>query len=1230
MENRLENLLERKILILDGAMGTVLQQYELSEEDYRNHPDLENHAIPLKGNHDLLSITRPDIIEEIHYNYLVAGADLIETNTFNANGLSQNDYQLTDRVYQLNFASAQIARRAVDRITQQNTTQPRFVVGVLGPTNQTASMSQNVNDPAYRSVTFDQLVTVYNEALTGLLDGGVDCLMIETIFDSLNAKAAIFAIRQSERCSNIPLMISGTIVDISGRTFSGQTVEAFYHAMRHAKPISIGLNCALGAEQITPHLVELARNAECFVSVHPNAGLPNQFGGYDETPESMGLIIEQFATDGLVNIVGGCCGTTPEHIKLFKELLSDKQPRVIPQKPKYCRLSNLDALTISPEINFVNIGERTNVSGSKRFLNCMKDGNMEEAISIARQQVENGAQIIDVCMDEGMLDGEEMMCTFLNLLAAEPDIRVPIMLDSSKWPVIEEGLKITQGKSIVNSISLKEGEAAFLQKAKLILDYGAAVVVMAFDETGQAATTESKFKICQRAYRLLTESLQFPSEDIIFDPNVLTVATGIEEHNNYAKSFFEAIQQIKQNLPHALVSGGVSNVSFSFRGNDTIRSAMNTAFLYHAIQKGLDMAIINVGHIAVYDEIPKTLLNLVENVLFNRDEEATTKLLEYSEKHKDQGNNTQKTTNRLAWREKSPQDRLMHALIHGITDFLIEDTEEVRSNTASALEVIEGPLMDGMNFVGKLFGEGKMFLPQVVKSARVMKKAVSYLTPFLEQEKKQQKVKNVQKKIILATVKGDVHDIGKNIVGVVLQCNNYEVIDLGVMVPCEKIIEQIKAIQADAVGLSGLITPSLDEMTYVADTLDKQGIKIPLLIGGATTSRAHTAVKISSAYKKTIHVKDASQVVGVVQQVLHKKKSEQYFSDLDIEYQTLRARYAKKDKNTDYLTLAKAQQHAVQIEWDRFDAVKPSTTDPVPFQNYALTEIANYIDWTPFFVSWGLSGRFPAILSDKVVGEEASKLYRDGEKMLNQLVKEQWLVAHGVVRILPANSHNDDILLYQNTSEKNPIAKLAMLRQQRKKRADLKEYFSLADFIAPRSSNKKDYIGMFAVTTGHQIEKKLAEFASQHDDYSQIMLKALADRLAEAFAELMHTKVRRQIWGYAQNETFDYTDLIKEKYQGIRPAAGYPAYPDHSEKQTIWDVLQAEQHTQIKLTESYAMYPASSVSGIYIAHHQSRYFAVGKIAHDQVLDYAKRKNCTVQEVEKWLQPNLGYEPKNAD
>jgi 5-methyltetrahydrofolate--homocysteine methyltransferase len=1233
----IRELLQQRILVIDGAMGTMIQRYQLTEEDFRGER-FKDHPSDLKGNNDLLNLTRPDVIKAIHAEYLEAGADIIETNTFSTQRISLADYQMEDLAYELSFEGARLAREAVDEFNLKTPDRPRFVAGAIGPTNRTASLSPDVNDPGYRAVTFDDLAEAYYEQVRGLVDGGSDLLLIETIFDTLNAKAALFAIKRYEQeCkeqgkdyrafrNSGGIMISGTITDASGRTLSGQTVEAFWNSVRHAGLLSVGLNCALGAKEMRPHIEELSVKADVFISAYPNAGLPNEFGGYDEQAHETAHLVDDFMNSGLVNIVGGCCGTTPDHIRCIAERAQKYSPRQKPEVEPYLRLSGLEAINVTPETNFVNVGERTNITGSPKFSKLILAENYEEALSVARQQVEGGAQVIDINMDEGMIDSEAVMVKFLNLVAAEPDIaKLPIMVDSSKWTVIEAGLKCLQGKGIVNSISLKEGEEKFKEYARKILNYGAATVVMAFDEQGQADSLERRKEICKRSYDILVNEVGFPPQDIIFDPNILTVATGLEEHNNYAVDFIEATRWIKQNLPLAKVSGGVSNISFSFRGNNVVREAMHSAFLYHAIKAGMDMGIVNAGMLEVYEEIPKELLIKVEDVLLNRRPDATEILVEYAETVKAKGKEVVKDE---AWRNGPVQERLSHALVKGIIEYLDADVEEARQQYARPLEVIEGPLMDGMNIVGDLFGAGKMFLPQVVKSARVMKKAVAYLLPFIEAEK----AKNVNPdqrssagKILLATVKGDVHDIGKNIVGVVLACNNFEIIDLGVMVPAQKIIEEARKQEVDIIGLSGLITPSLDEMVHFAKEMEREGFNIPLLIGGATTSRIHAAVKIAPNYSgPAIHVLDASRSVTVCSNLMNKEQRNGYVQTIKDEYQKAREAHLNKRSDKRFVSIEEARNQKCQINLNGAIAPKPAVAGKV-FEAFPLEELVPYIDWTPFFHTWELRGSYPKIFDDQYVGQEAKKLYDDAQTLLKRIIDEKLLQASGVIGFWPANSVGDDIELYTDESRTQLLTRIHTLRQQTEKMKG-EPYYALSDFIAPKESGIPDYFGGFAVTAGLGCDELVAKFEKDYDDYNSIMTKALADRLAEAFAEKMHELVRKEYWGYAKTEELDNNQLIKEQYQGIRPAPGYPACPDHTEKITLFELLKANDHAHMHLTESLAMMPAASVSGFYFAHPDSRYFGLGKISKDQVEDYARRKNMSVETVERWLGPNLNYTP----
>ncbi len=1214
----LQSQLQNRIMMLDGGMGTVIQGYRLQEEHYRGDRFKDfNHS--LKGNNDLLSITQPHIIKEIHRAYLDAGADFIETNSFNSTSIALADYQMSELAYEFNLTAARIAREVTDEVTRLTPDKPRFVVGILGPTNRTASLSPDVNDPGYRNITFDELVQAYDEAIAGLVDGGAHIIMIETVFDTLNCKAAIFAVEKyfAEKNVRLPLMISGTITDASGRTLSGQTTGAFWHSVQHAKPLSIGLNCALGPAALRPYLQELAKIANTFVSVHPNAGLPNAFGEYDETPEQMAEVISEFAQKGFLNIVGGCCGTTPAHIKAMSDAVTLIPARKIPTIPKACRLSGLEPLVIDDGSLFVNVGERTNVTGSLRFAELIRNDDYQTALDVARDQVINGAQIIDINMDEGMLDAEAAMIKFLNLIASEPEIsRVPIMIDSSKWSVIEAGLKRIQGKGIVNSISLKDGEDLFIEKATLTKRYGAAAVVMAFDEKGQADTEERKVEICKRSYDVLVNKVDFDPADIIFDPNIFAVATGIEEHNEYGVAFINAIKRIKEQLPHALISGGVSNVSFSFRGNNAIREAIHAVFLFHAIKAGMDMGIVNAGNLAIYEDIPKDLLVLIEDVILNRHPEATERLLEVANSVKGQA---KIKVEDLSWRNEPVAKRLAHALVNGITQYIIEDTETARLEMNEPLKIIEGPLMDGMNVVGDLFAAGKMFLPQVVKSARVMKQAVAYLEPFLEASKTTAKAKG---KIVLATVKGDVHDIGKNIVGVVLRCNSYNIIDLGVMTPCEKILEVARKENADIIGLSGLITPSLEEMMHVASEMERQQFKLPLLIGGATTSRAHTALKIEPNYTSpTIHVVDASRAVGVVSQLLSDTQKNEFVNKTKQEYASLRELHSKKKSANELISLDEARENKFKTNWNNHAVIKPSFLGVKSFTDYSLQKLVDYIDWTPFFHTWELSARYPAIFEDETIGESAKSLFADAQKMLKQIISDNWLRANAVIGFFPANSVGDDIEIYADENRDHVVTTFRMLRQQTRKPND-KANMCLADFIAPKSSGMSDYLGGFAVTAGSGIESQLTIFEKDHDDYNSIMLKALADRLAEAFAEHMHKLVRKEFWPYAVEENLSNDELINEQYAGIRPAPGYPACPDHTEKPALFDLLQVTQHTDIFLTENYAMWPASSVSGFYFSHPEAQYFGVGKIGEDQVHNYAARKNMEIMLVKRWLSTHL--------
>lgn len=1260
--------LEKRILVIDGAMGTMIQRYKLSEEDFRGER-FKDHPVDVKGNNDLLNITRPEVIKAVHAEYLAAGADIIETNTFSTQRISMADYEMEELSYELSYEGARIAKEVAEEFTAKNPEKPRFVAGAIGPTNRTLSMSPDVNDPGFRAITFEGLEEAYYEQIRGLVDGGADLLLVETIFDTLNAKVAIFAIKRYEQELNeklkngeelpkllsssvypqsqaslsskeeprvrLPIMISGTITDASGRTLSGQTVEAFLNSMRHGDLLSIGLNCALGAKEMRPHIAELSEKADMFVSAYPNAGLPNEFGEYDETASQTAGLVEDFIASGFVNIIGGCCGTTPEHIGAMAAIAAKYPPRKVPQVEPHMRLSGLEAFIIKPDTMFVNVGERTNVTGSPKFAKLILSGDFDTALSIARQQVEGGAQVIDVNMDEGMLDSEAAMTKFLNLIASEPDIaKLPIMVDSSKWSVIEAGLRCMQGKGIVNSISLKEGEENFKAYARKIKQYGAATVVMAFDEKGQADNLERRKEICKRSYDILVNEVQFPPQDIIFDPNILTVATGLEEHNNYAVDFIAATKWIKDNLPHAKVSGGVSNISFSFRGNNTVREAMHSAFLYHAIKAGLDMGIVNAGMLEVYEEIPKELLEKVEDVLLNRRPDATEILVDYAETVKNKGKVQVKDEE---WRRGTVQERLSHALVKGIVDYIDTDVEEARLLYPQPIEVIEGPLMDGMNVVGDLFGAGKMFLPQVVKSARVMKKAVAILMPYIEAGKIEGS--SSAGKILMATVKGDVHDIGKNIVSVVLACNNFEVIDLGVMVPPNRIVEEARKHNVDIIGLSGLITPSLDEMVHFAKEMEREGFTIPLLIGGATTSRIHTAVKVDPHYSgSVIHVLDASRSVGVCSQLLAKDTKEAYIKNFKEEYEKTRDNYNKKKVAKNFLPIAEARANKYQINLENLKPVKPQFFGTKVIEDYPLEELLPYIDWTPFFHTWELRGSYPRIFEDEFVGTEAKKLFNDAQVLLKRIVDEKLLKASAVFGFWPANSVGDDILLdvensalsvQQPAVDESQISNLKSqvtihtLRQQAEKPAG-EVYYALSDFIAPKESGIQDYFGAFAVTAGIGTDELVAEFQKSFDDYNSIMTKALADRLAEAFAEKLHEMVRKEYWGYANEETLSNDELIKEKYQGIRPAPGYPACPDHTEKATLWQLLNAEEEIGLKITESFAMYPTAAVSGFYFANPESRYFGLGKINKDQIEDYAQRKNMDVETTERWMSPNLGY------
>jgi 5-methyltetrahydrofolate--homocysteine methyltransferase len=1219
----LDKIIQERILVLDGAMGTMIQRYKLTEADFRGDLFPDYH-MDLKGNNDLLCLTKPLIVQEIHEAYLEAGADIIETNTFNANAFSQADYDMQDHVYSINKAAAQIASKATLNYTQKTPNKPRFVAGSMGPTNRAATLSPDVNDPGFRAAYFEDFRKAYYEQARGLIDGGADILLVETVFDTLNCKAALFAIEQlkEETGSNVKVIVSGTITDASGRTLSGQTTEAFWISIKHADLFAVGLNCSLGAKEIRPYLEILSQIADIPVIIFPNAGLPNEMGAYEQTASEMAHLIREFAESGFVNVMGGCCGTTPDHIAEMARLAPDFSPRKIPQVDHFTSLSGMEPLVIRPESNFINVGERTNVTGSKKFARLIKNDDYSEALSVALDQVEGGAQIIDVNMDEGMLDSKEAMIKFLNLIASEPDIaKLPIMIDSSKFEVIEAGLKCTQGKSVVNSISMKEGVDEFIRQAQLCRRYGAAVIVMAFDEDGQADTIKRKVEICQRAYRILTEQVGFLPEDIIFDPNIFAVATGIAEHNEYAINFIEATKQIKATCPGVKISGGVSNISFSFRGNNVVREAMHASFLYHAIQAGMDMGIVNAGLIEVYEEVPKELLTKVEDVLFNRHENATDALTEYADKVKGDGKVIQKD---LSWREGPVEERLSHALVKGIVEYIEEDSEEARQKYDEPIEVIEGPLMDGMNVVGDLFGAGKMFLPQVVKSARVMKRSVAYLTPFIEEMKKKGG-KSSKGKILMATVKGDVHDIGKNIVGVVLGCNNYDIVDLGVMVPADKILQKAIEENVDIIGLSGLITPSLDEMVHVAKEMERLGFDKPLMIGGATTSKLHTAVKIEHNYSgPVVHVLDASKSVGVASALMNQdeQKKNDFLSGIKKEYKRIREVRAAKVSSRPLISLAEARQNKLKLDWSNFEPYVPKNLGVQVLEDYPLDDLRSYIDWTPFFLSWQLRGKYPAIFKDEVIGNEARKLFEDANQMLDQLISEKWLKAKGVYGMFPANAiEEDDIQIFHPSDPQQKLMRVHHLRQQKKKSSGQPNY-CLSDFMAPQSTGKKDYLGAFAVSTGFGIENHVKAFEADHDDYNAIMLKALADRLAEAFAERLHERIRREMWGYASNESLSNDLLIKEKYQGIRPAPGYPACPEHTEKELLFELLNAQENTGIELTSSMAMYPAASVSGWYFSHPKSQYFAISQIDRDQVTNYAKRKGLTIEEAEKWLAPLL--------
>nr|WP_216609804.1 methionine synthase [Vibrio splendidus] len=1213
-------MLKQRILLIDGGMGTMIQDYKLEEQDYRGERFADWHS-DLKGNNDLLVLTQPKLIKDIHMEYLEAGADILETNTFNSTTIAMADYNMESLSEEINFTAAKLAREAADEWTAKTPDKPRFVAGVLGPTNRTCSISPDVNDPGYRNVSFDELVEAYSESTRALIKGGSDLILIETIFDTLNAKACSFAVESvfEEVGITLPVMISGTITDASGRTLSGQTTEAFYNALRHVKPISFGLNCALGPDELREYVGEMSRISECNVSAHPNAGLPNAFGEYDLSPEDMAEHVKEWAESGFLNLIGGCCGTTPEHIRHMAEVVEGVTPRQLPDLPVSCRLSGLEPLTIAKESLFVNVGERTNVTGSARFKRLIKEELYDEALSVAREQVENGAQIIDINMDEGMLDAEACMVKFLNLCASEPEIsKVPVMVDSSKWEVIEAGLKCIQGKGIVNSISLKEGKEKFVEQAKLVRRYGAAVIVMAFDELGQADTRERKVEICTNAYNILVDEVGFPPEDIIFDPNIFAVATGIDEHNNYAVDFIEAVGDIKRDLPHAMISGGVSNVSFSFRGNNYVREAIHAVFLYHCFKNGMDMGIVNAGQLEIYDNVPEDLREAVEDVVLNRRDDSTERLLDIATEYLERAVGKVEDKSALEWRTWPVEKRLEHSLVKGITDFIVEDTEEARVNASRPIEVIEGPLMDGMNVVGDLFGEGKMFLPQVVKSARVMKQAVAHLEPFINATKD---VGATNGKILLATVKGDVHDIGKNIVGVVLQCNNYEIIDLGVMVSCEKILKVAKEENVDIIGLSGLITPSLDEMVHVAKEMERQGFKLPLLIGGATTSKAHTAVKIEQNYSEpVVYVNNASRAVGVCTSLLSNELKPAFVEKLDIDYDRVRDQHNRKKPRTKPVSLERARANKVAIDWNAYTPPAPVKPGVHIFKDFDVATLRQYIDWTPFFMTWSLVGKYPAILNHEEVGEEAKRLFKDANDLLDRVQKEKLLEARGMCAMFPANSVGDDIEVYTDESRTEVLKVLHNLRQQTEKPKGFN--YCLSDYIAPKDSGKADWIGGFAVTGGIGERELADEYKANGDDYNAIMIQAVADRLAEAFAEYLHKEVRKDIWGYSPDENLSNDDLIREKYQGIRPAPGYPACPEHTEKGTLWELMDVEKAIDMSLTTSYAMWPGASVSGMYFSHPDARYFAIAQIQQDQVDSYADRKGWDMLEAEKWLGPNI--------
>ncbi|PMO01735.1 methionine synthase [Vibrio splendidus] len=1220
VRQKIDALLKQRILLIDGGMGTMIQDYKLEEQDYRGERFADWHS-DLKGNNDLLVLTQPKLIKDIHMEYLEVGADILETNTFNSTTIAMADYDMESLSEEINFTAAKLAREAADEWTAKTPDKPRFVAGVLGPTNRTCSISPDVNDPGYRNVSFDELVEAYSESTRALIKGGSDLILIETIFDTLNAKACSFAVESvfEEVGITLPVMISGTITDASGRTLSGQTTEAFYNALRHVKPISFGLNCALGPDELREYVGEMSRISECNVSAHPNAGLPNAFGEYDLSPEDMAEHVKEWAESGFLNLIGGCCGTTPEHIRHMAEAVEGVTPRQLPDLPVSCRLSGLEPLTIAKESLFVNVGERTNVTGSARFKRLIKEELYDEALSVAREQVENGAQIIDINMDEGMLDAEACMVKFLNLCASEPEIsKVPVMVDSSKWEVIEAGLKCIQGKGIVNSISLKEGKEKFVEQAKLVRRYGAAVIVMAFDELGQADTRERKVEICTNAYNILVDEVGFPPEDIIFDPNIFAVATGIDEHNNYAVDFIEAVGDIKRDLPHAMISGGVSNVSFSFRGNNYVREAIHAVFLYHCFKNGMDMGIVNAGQLEIYDNVPEDLREAVEDVVLNRRDDSTERLLDIATEYLERAVGKVEDKSALEWRTWPVEKRLEHSLVKGITDFIVEDTEEARVNASRPIEVIEGPLMDGMNVVGDLFGEGKMFLPQVVKSARVMKQAVAHLEPFINATKD---VGATNGKILLATVKGDVHDIGKNIVGVVLQCNNYEIIDLGVMVSCEKILKVAKEENVDIIGLSGLITPSLDEMVHVAKEMERQGFKLPLLIGGATTSKAHTAVKIEQNYSEpVVYVNNASRAVGVCTSLLSNELKPAFVEKLDIDYDRVRDQHNRKKPRTKPVSLERARANKVAIDWNAYTPPAPAKPGVHIFKDFDVATLRQYIDWTPFFMTWSLVGKYPAIFDHEEVGEEAKRLFKDANDLLDRVQREKLLEARGMCAMFPANSVGDDIEVYTDESRTEVLKVLHNLRQQTEKPKGFN--YCLSDYIAPKDSGKADWIGGFAVTGGIGERELADEYKANGDDYNTIMIQAVADRLAEAFAEYLHKEVRKDIWGYSPDENLSNDDLIREKYQGIRPAPGYPACPEHTEKGTLWELMDVEKAIDMSLTTSYAMWPGAAVSGMYFSHPDARYFAIAQIQQDQVDSYADRKGWDMLEAEKWLGPNI--------